>query len=40
MDATLDGAACTTLAHMVYFSSRLTFAWSNVISFELYSGFR
>lgn len=31
---------CTFFGYFIYFSSRLTFAWSNVISFELYSSFR
>lgn len=31
---------CTALGYIIYFSSRLSFSWSNVISFDLYSSVR
>lgn len=36
----IEQRLCTFFGYFIYFSSRLTFAWSNVISFELYSSFR
>lgn len=36
----IDDDVCTALGYMVTFSARLAFAWSNVISFDLYSSFQ